>query len=397
MTTVPPAAPDLDGRVLICTALARDADHIRATLEPLEIACQICGTAQALIAHARRGAAAILLGGETVTRALTDGLISVYQSNPGWADVPVLLCTPPCRGEEEQRNAAYRARVLAERLGAGFDVEVLQRPLATGTLVSAVRLALRDRQRQYQVRDLLARLEASAQVLEEQVEERTQQLSDEARARERLMREVLDVATREQRRIAQDIHDGLGSHLTGIALLSHGLAEDLRAGRALDPAMLERVADLSDDGIDKARALARGINPAPLGAGGLATGLAELAASVVRDLGTTCHFRQETGVPPLDEEAESHLYRIAQEATHNAVKHADASSISILLGCPHPEAVRLVVEDDGCGISEPLPTTGMGLGTMRYRAGIIGGRLSIVRSSGGGTRVACELSLPSSA
>ena len=391
------APPAAGGRVVVCIAPLRDARRICSTLEPLGVRCQACDTAEALLRHAEAGAEVFVVGAETLTPEIADELIAANRPHPRWSDIPVLLCTPPSEQEAARQETAGRARALAERLGAAFDVVVLQRPLAPSTLVSAVRLALRDRQRQYEVRDLLAQLDASTLALEDQVGERTRQLRGEAQARERLTREVLDVATREQRRIAQDIHDSLGSHLTGIALLSHGLADDVRQGRPVDPSMLERLGDLADDGIDKARALARGISPAPLGAGGLAGGLAELADTVTRGTGILCRFRQETAVPALDDEAETHLYRIAQEATQNAVKHAGASSISILFGCPHPEAVRVTVEDDGGWIAEPLPAPAMGVGTMRYRSGLIGGRLSIVRAPGGGTRVACELPLaPSS-
>ena len=204
-----------------------------------------------------------------------------------------------------------------------------------------------------------------------------------------LEREILEVAAREQEKMAQDLHDGLGQVLTGAAFrlqaLYHaldGLGEDGLAADAI------RTRELVEGALGQARAIARGLFPINVEPDGLADALGRLAADAATAFEIECTFEGEEVVAPSREHA-GHLYRIAQEALANAARHGRATSISILLTRAAGEAT-LSVFDDGVGISDTALAGGEGLGlrTMRYRADRVGGEFAVRPRLGGGTIVA---------
>jgi len=207
--------------------------------------------------------------------------------------------------------------------------------------------------------------------------------------RRRLEREMLDLAEREQRRIGQDLHAGLGQHLTGMAFLSKVLTQKLTARgvpEANDAAKIER---LIGEAIGQTRALAKGLQPVSLDAGGLAVALQDMCRGMaeVFDLPCTCELCEDIYVQ--DTSVAANVYHIAREAVNNAVKHSKAKGIHIEL-CRDGTVATLAVHDDGVGVGElPEHAEGLGLQIMRYRAGIIGGTLDMQRNHVGGTTVQC--------
>jgi signal transduction histidine kinase len=209
-------------------------------------------------------------------------------------------------------------------------------------------------------------------------------------ARKRMEKQITDISDREQRRIGQDLHDSLCQHLVSVAFAGELLRENLSRQSAPEAAQAEAIVEMVNEGISEARNLARGLYPVRLEVDGLASALEELTASVQARTGITCRFYCDEPVCIFDEVAGSNLYRIAQEAINNAVKHGDCSSISVGLGAVEDE-VTLTVKDDGVGLPNSLDGTGgMGLSIMNYRAAIIGASLDIRRGSGGGTIVICS-------
>ena len=210
--------------------------------------------------------------------------------------------------------------------------------------------------------------------------------------RRRLERELLEISSREQQRVAQDLHDSLGQHLTGTALLTQSLVKRLEAQPGISSELAEdasKVRALVNEAGTMTRTLARGIYPVHLQGNGLMISLENLAKNVA-EFGQPCTFAYEKPVSIGDYEKATHLYRIAQEATNNAMKYAQAEHVFIKLSQRKEEHV-LTVEDDGAGIpKEKLgDRDGMGLRIMRYRAQLIGASLNIERLDGGGTRVMC--------
>jgi len=207
--------------------------------------------------------------------------------------------------------------------------------------------------------------------------------------REQLERALLNISAREQRRIGQDLHDGLGQHLTGIAFMAKVHEEKLAEKQISDAADAAKIVRLVNEAIHKTRELARGLLPVVSDAHGLMSALQLWAAEVEDLFGIRCRFECETAVLIHDDGMATHLYHIAQEAVNNALKHGRAHNILIRLSAENRWGT-LLIADDGVGIAEPRENTqGMGLHIMSYRAGVIGGRLEIKPDTGGGTAISC--------
>jgi signal transduction histidine kinase len=209
--------------------------------------------------------------------------------------------------------------------------------------------------------------------------------------RRHLERDVVRAAAAEQARIGREIHDGVGQGLTATGMLAASLVHDLESAGCAAPA--RRAQELSQhlQGLaQEMRTLARGLSPVELDPEGLSDALAALARSVPEG-----RFSHAGTVRLRDDTAATHLYRIAQEAVNNALKHASARRIDIRLEC-RGRKVILSVEDDGCGIVPMRRRRGrLGLAIMRYRAQALGGRLEVAPRPDGGTRVRCVVPLHS--
>lgn len=216
-----------------------------------------------------------------------------------------------------------------------------------------------------------------------------------------LEQEVLEVSAREQERIARDLHDGLGQVLTGVSFLAATVEGQLRDEGSPHADELERIKTHVQEAISQARELAHGLHPVNVEADGLVKALAHLADTVEATYGVSCSFVYNRLVLVEDHSVASHLYRIAQEATSNAVRHGAASEVAISLqdtaeddgaAIDAPGPVVLSIMDDGTGISDEAlqESDGMGLHTMRNRARRIGGRLEVGRRPDGGTYVRCQ-------
>lgn len=205
-------------------------------------------------------------------------------------------------------------------------------------------------------------------------------------------REMLDVEERERRRLGRDLHDSLGQLLTGIAFKSEILYDDLRRNGMDESAQAADIVALVNDAISQTRALAGGaLIMDSDGAVSLGSALNEMALNVSSIYGISCAFDGQHSLEVNDESVITHLYRIAQEAVNNCVKHSGAKTIEIGLQAEN-DTVVLTVRDNGVGIKKSFGMNrGLGLRTMHYRARIIGAELSIAGAPGGGMLVTCSL------
>jgi len=220
-------------------------------------------------------------------------------------------------------------------------------------------------------------------------------IAEDVTDRRRLEREILEISDREQARIGQDLHDGLCQQLVSLGFDNHSLEQQLAAHALPEAAAAQKMGKVLDDAITEARALARGLFPVQLEADGLSLALQQLAAGTCTRTRVKCRMECPQPVSVPDNAMATHLYRIAQEAVNNAVKHSRAGLILIQLNAGH-DRVELKISDDGFGINVPLPSTGgMGLHIMNYRAQAIGGVLSIEPAPGHGTIVSCSAPQPS--
>jgi len=208
--------------------------------------------------------------------------------------------------------------------------------------------------------------------------------------RKRLEKEILQISELEQHRIGQDLHDGICQHMTAIELMAEVLETKLRKqAKALAPDA-EKISREVREVISQTRALSRGLSPVLLESEGLMSALKELASNTHDMFRVSCQFFCLKPVLINDLTTATHLYRIAQEAVSNAIKHGKAREIQIVLSSER-ETLTLAIQDNGVGLQTPTQKKkGMGLQVMKYRAGIIGGSVD-VRKSDMGTRVICTL------
>ena len=240
---------------------------------------------------------------------------------------------------------------------------------------------------------LLGSLRDAQQELAQKVEQRTRALTREIGERERLEKEILEISEREQRRIGHDLHDGLCQHLTATAMAGQVLGQKLAARSLAEAADAGELVRLIEDGIAMTRDMAHGIAPLEMESEGLVTALGALATNVGRMFKVACTLECDSPPPIEDAGTATHLYRIAQEAVHNALRHGKPRQIVMSLSRVR-ERAQLSIEDDGTGLPENWQS-GRGLGTriMAHRATMIGGELSIEPSPTGGTLVTCTFGL----
>lgn len=212
--------------------------------------------------------------------------------------------------------------------------------------------------------------------------------------RKRLEKEILSISDREQRRIGQDLHDGLGQQLTAIEFMAQSLKSDLVGLKDSHPELLEQITQISiglREAITHTRALAHGLTAFMLDASGLQAALAELAERTNAIARVRCRFLCPAAVLLQDSETAGHLYRIAQEAVANALRHSGATNIMLSLTAGEGQVV-LRISDNGKGLPASRQAgQGIGLQVMRHRANAIGAELTLESKRGKGVSVICTL------
>ncbi|MCE5327586.1 MAG: PAS domain S-box protein [Planctomycetaceae bacterium] len=213
------------------------------------------------------------------------------------------------------------------------------------------------------------------------------QLGVDISEQRRLQRELGEASQSERRRIGRDLHDTLGQDLTALQLITQALTKKVAAAAPQAVTIAQQTVELARKALERTRCLARGLDPIMITAAELRRGLELLCSEAGGASGIACEFSDTCELPIEDDVAADNLYHIAAEAVSNALKHAKASTISIELASCANELV-LTVRDNGVGLSNgTCGTHGMGMRTMNYRSGIIGGDISIVHAPGGGTTV----------
>jgi signal transduction histidine kinase len=285
------------------------------------------------------------------------------------------------KGSEWFAGEAWRAKAFHVLLRSAGDLAVLKQPpwwtlkrlsVAFGVLTGVVLLAF-----------------AWVVVLRRRVGKQTQIIAQRLQAEAALTREILEASNREQRRIGQDLHDGVCQQLAAIAYRTDVLACRLQENGDAGSGEAEKIGELIADTITQTRGVARGLFPVRLEENGLVSALEEMAANASSLYGINCRFDCERMPPLIENGTALHLYYIAQEAVLNAAKHSKAAHIFISLALPN-DRFTLTVQDDGAGFD--LPGTGgagMGIRIMRYRARVIGATLDLKSKPGQGTQVTC--------
>jgi signal transduction histidine kinase len=234
-------------------------------------------------------------------------------------------------------------------------------------------------------------LEAERQAREEWAAV-TRRLEGEIGQRRHLEHELARVADDERRHLGSEIHDGVCQQLTGALLRCQAIERCLERGAPPDVHEVGALSALLAETIQEARGVAQGLCPLDPTPEAIERAVRELARQAEHTSGVPCEVRITGDVEVPNPGTAQHLYRIAQEALSNAVRHAHARRIQVELEGTH-DGLRLQVEDDGRGMPVGGGAGGLGLRTMAYRAQLLDGDLSIDATPAGGTRVSCRVPL----
>jgi two-component system sensor kinase FixL len=202
-------------------------------------------------------------------------------------------------------------------------------------------------------------------------------------------RHVLTISERERSSLGRDLHDSLCQNLTGAAWMIESLRNKLQKKSPADAAHADEIGRVIRQTIDEARTLARGLCPVTMERSGLVAALHELTSQVATRTQIKCALECDDQLMINDVTVATNVYRIAQEAVANAIRHGKAQSVRIQLAAQNGR-MTLRVRDDGKGLPAKPKQTGMGLHTMRYRATLIGGSLEVQRDRPRGTVVTCS-------
>ncbi len=193
-------------------------------------------------------------------------------------------------------------------------------------------------------------------------------------------------------RLGQDLHDGVCQQLMGVEYFCTSLRGEAKASSHLH-ASLGRVCEEIRGSVQSIRNVARGLSLGGIGERQLVPAFRDLAALTESMYGVSCRFDGDDDIPPLAEDAITHLYRITQEGIANAIKHGAADRISITLQ-RQGERLHLLVHDNGSGPDPDRgPSPGIGLKTMGYRAALFGGTVRLAPAAGRGAELACSIPL----
>jgi signal transduction histidine kinase len=310
---------------------------------------------------------------------------------PDWVfviegDGTVLYAQGPSEGELHGAVKNFAGKRIIELLPAQLAQQAryyLEKTLRTGqSQTFTTQFVLRGKECQFQARAAVC---APGQVIA---------LVREISERHLREKEILEISNREQLRIGQDLHDGLGQHLTGITFLTRALESKL-AGRGLpEAAEVGEIGKLVLQALTQTRNLARGLFPVEVETHGLVQALKELTITAEKMFKISCRFEGEETLVIRNRTVSHHLFRVAQEAINNSVKHGKASQVVLSLSIAG-ENLQLAVRDNGLGFSaDKTQSQGLGLRIMAYRAQKIGGTLHVVPGEGGGTLVTCSFKTP---
>lgn len=245
-------------------------------------------------------------------------------------------------------------------------------------------------------RDCTEEIEAAAWLakLQCKIGEAQALLDTESAQRQRLELDLLDASEREQVRIGRDLHDDVGQQLAGASFLSSALHQRLEGLGQAEAEDAKLIAQLLGQSMESLRAISRDLSPSEAGAGDSEKSLGALCSRIAQVHGIECQLefastnKMESGLSTI---AARHLFRIAQEAISNGIRHGRASVLKVVVRLRVQEGVLSIV-DNGSGFGTVMAGAGIGVHNMRIRASALNGRIRWC-SNAGGTRVTLRFPL----
>ena len=395
-------------RCLICTPVGKDADLLLQTLRREQIEAAAYPNLEVLASSFDPSVdLLIILAEEALVPTGVDHLHQRLSEQQEWSEIPIILFT-----EAGRRVSELGDRLLELFRGTG-DITMLERPLRIQTLRSTARAAVRARQRQYQIRDLLAQRESDARslreardILEQRVRERTAELTvsnaelrreiEERTRAESDLRELsqrtLQLQDEERRRIARELHDSVGQRLSAIAMTVSALRD--RIAREFHAAVEDLLRQV-DGCVKDVRTISHLLHPPLLDE----MGLSSAVRWYIDEFSQRSQIKVNLEMPPeisrMKWEVETAIFRIIQESLTNIHRHSGARNARISLE-DDGKTVRMTISDDGRGIApdrwERIASgqTGVGMTGMRERVKQLHGTFHI-QPHGRGTTVQVEI------
>ena len=365
--------------VAVVAPLGRDARLTADCLRGGRLPATACINLDALCdgLSAGRFGAALITSESLADAAATHRLRVWLQGQPAWSDVPVIVLTT-------HRHSPIDTRRVLGHLGARPSATVLERPVPASALVTAARLALLSRQRQLEVRALLAELEHAKATLEARVVARTREVR-------RLASDLALAEHAERRRIAHLLHDDLQQRLHGLSvtlsLLGRSADDPDRANR-----LLVQAQETLREATSLTRSLSHELAPPMLQGEGLSELIEWMAAHAHERYGLTVESDIEDTISLPREDVRVLLSQVMGELLFNVSKHAGVDRVRVTArDVPGTMMVRVVVADDGRGFDPSALGSGMGVASVCERAELIGGHVHIDSAPGQGTRVTVEV------
>jgi signal transduction histidine kinase len=374
-----PAITDLD--VVVLAPFGKDSALIEKVLSRSGIRARAVAGAPALVAAIPHGAGAAIICEEALLEQDIAGLGHLLESQPAWSDFPIVVLTGGGMSTA-QTELAVRGRAP---LG---NVTLLERPLRAATMVSAVRSALTARRRQYEIRDHLRQRELAEGALRDSHDKLESIVQERTAALRRLSAQLISVQDEERRRIARELHDGLGQYLAAAKIS----VDTLAITRPECESLLTDVEQLLDRAIKETRTLSHLLHPPLLDAAGFASA----ASWYVEGFGNRSGIQASLHLPEhlgrLRVSVETALFRIMQEALTNVHRHSESTRVEIQMEIDG-EFATIAIRDFGKGIpkhtlkqfKESGTNVGVGLAGIRERVKELGGTLEILSSREGTT------------
>jgi signal transduction histidine kinase len=364
--------------------LPRDAQLLCASLTAAGITCRTSTSAAAIAADIPGRADIVVLFEEALDETAVRVLVDALRRQEPWSDVPIIVVT----GGGAVSRRSQRLAKMSEPLG---NVTYIERPVRPITLISSVRTAIRARQKQYEIRAHLKKLQEAEEALQRSHESLERQVVERTATLRQLSASLMRSQDEERRRIARELHDSLGQYLAALSMELNRLAEGGYSQLTTAFKTLETC-------INETRTISHLLHPPLLDEVGLASAIQWYVEGFEKRSGINVALKITT-IPRLPADIETAVFRVLQEALTNIHRHSCAKRAEVSLAHRSSEIVLDIV-DHGKGMPETTlnrfvnsgSAGGVGLAGMRERIREIGGDLRI-NSNSEGTHVTVSIPL----